>query len=199
MAPDPMSSLPTPRWGLSAVGGSALYRRARPPHTRSAHAASRHPVDADPRRRRLPGKCGRETNGSPGGSPATPPTTALAQAFASSPELVEEIDMSGANLALFQQRVRQRGLYSGGDKHENHLSPTTRVALAAYLPATPPHSCRPGAPAIQPGWKRPPPAPSASTPNCSADRSRRLPAKRRYRSAGLLADKGYRIEQFHVQ
>jgi len=28
-------------------------------------------------------------------------------------------------------------------------------------------SCRPGAPAIRPGWRRPPPAPCASTPKCS--------------------------------
>jgi hypothetical protein len=30
----------------------------------------------------------------------------------------------------------QRGLYTGGDKIENHLSPTTRAALAAYLQRT---------------------------------------------------------------
>src|SRR5208282_5803266 len=57
----------------------------------------------------------------------------IEQAFAGSAELVEEIDMSGANLALLQQQILQRGLYTGGDKLENHLSPTTRAALAAYL------------------------------------------------------------------
>jgi len=60
----------------------------------------------------------------------------IEQAFADSAELVEEIDMSGANLALLQQQVLQRGLYTGGDKIENHLSPTTRAALAAYLQRT---------------------------------------------------------------
>ena len=60
----------------------------------------------------------------------------IEQAFAGSAELVEEIDMSGANLALLQQQVLQRGLYTGGDKLENHLSPTTRAALAAYLQRT---------------------------------------------------------------
>ena len=34
-------------------------------------------------------------------------------------------------------------------------------------PATTRRSCRPGAPAMRSGWRRPPPAPSASTPNCS--------------------------------
>ena len=80
----------------------------------------------------------------------------IEQAFAVSPELVKEIDTSGSNLALLQQQVLQRGLYTGGDKLENHLSPPT-----------PRRSCRPGAPAIRPGWRRPPPAPCASTPNCS--------------------------------
>jgi uncharacterized protein YbaP (TraB family) len=60
----------------------------------------------------------------------------IEQAFAGSAELVEEIDMSGANLALLQQQLLQRGLYTGGDKLENHLSPTTRAALAAYLQRT---------------------------------------------------------------
>jgi hypothetical protein len=49
----------------------------------------------------------------------------IEQAFAGSAELVEEIDMSGANLALLQQQVLQRGLYTGDDQLENNLSPTT--------------------------------------------------------------------------
>ncbi len=60
----------------------------------------------------------------------------IEQAFAGSAELVEEIDLSGANLALLKQQILQRSLYSGGDKLENHLSPTTRAALAAYLRRT---------------------------------------------------------------
>jgi uncharacterized protein YbaP (TraB family) len=60
----------------------------------------------------------------------------IEQAFAGSAELVEEIDMSGGNLALLQQQILQRGLYTGGDKLENHLSPTTRAAVAAYLQRT---------------------------------------------------------------
>jgi uncharacterized protein YbaP (TraB family) len=59
----------------------------------------------------------------------------IEQAFAGSAELVEE-SMSGANRALLQQQILQRGLYTGGDKLENHLSPTTRAALAAYLQRT---------------------------------------------------------------
>src|SRR5277367_5424391 len=43
-------------------------------------------------------------------------------AFAGSAELVEEVDLSGANLALLKQQILQRGLYIGGDKLENHLS-----------------------------------------------------------------------------
>jgi len=53
----------------------------------------------------------------------------IEQAFAVSPELVKEIDTSGSNLALLQQQVLQRGLYTGGDKLESHLSPPTRAAL----------------------------------------------------------------------
>ena len=53
----------------------------------------------------------------------------IEQAFAVSPELVKEIDTSGSNLALLQHQVLQRGLYTGGDKLENHLSPPTRAAL----------------------------------------------------------------------
>lgn len=60
----------------------------------------------------------------------------IEQAFAGSAELVEEIDMSGANLALLQQQIPQRGRYTGGDQLENHLSPTTRAALAACLQRT---------------------------------------------------------------
>jgi uncharacterized protein len=54
-------------------------------------------------------------------------------AFAQSSTLVEEIDMSGPNMQVLQQMVLSRGLYSGGDKLENHLSAATRTALAAYL------------------------------------------------------------------
>ena len=53
----------------------------------------------------------------------------IEQAFAVSPELGKEIDTSGSNLALLQQQVLQRGLYTGGDKLESHLSPPTRAAL----------------------------------------------------------------------
>ena len=53
----------------------------------------------------------------------------IEQAFAVSPELVKEIDTSGSNLALLQQQVLQRGLYTGGDKLESHRSPPTRAAL----------------------------------------------------------------------
>jgi len=65
-------------------------------------------------------------------------------AFAGSAELVEEVDLSGANLALLKQQILQRGLYIGGDKLENHLSPTTRAALTLYLQRTGqcPRRCR---------------------------------------------------------
>ena len=68
--------------------------------------------------------------------PIERPKQPIEQAFAGSAELVEEIDMSGGNLALLRQQILQRGLYTGGDKLENHLSPTTRAELAAYLQRT---------------------------------------------------------------
>jgi uncharacterized protein len=71
--------------------------------------------------------------GKPDLYPLPPP---IEQAFAASSELVEEIDMSGANLAQLRQLVLERGLYTGDDKLERHLSAATRTALAAYLQRT---------------------------------------------------------------
>ena len=140
----------------------------------------------------------------------------IEQAFAVSPELVKEIDTSGSNLALLQQQVLQRGLYTGGDKLENHLSPPTRAALVqawltgdtAGMEATATRAVREH-PEMQPLIEALVYQRNAAMARQVADFLKT--PKTRFVVVGslhlvgdrgilkLLADKGYRIEQLRVQ
>lgn len=140
----------------------------------------------------------------------------IEQAFAVSPELVKEIDTSGSNLALLQQQVLQRGLYTGGDKLESHLSPPTRAALVqawrtgdtAGMEATATRAVREH-PEMQPLIEALVYQRNAAMARQVADFLKT--PKTRFVVVGslhlvgdrgilkLLADKGYRIEQLRVQ
>lgn len=140
----------------------------------------------------------------------------IEQAFAVSPELVKEIDTSGSNLALLQQQVLQRGLYTGGDKLESHLSPPTRAALVqawrtgdtAGMEATATRAVREH-PEMQPLIEALVYQRNAAMARQVADFLKT--PKTRFVVVGsphlvgdrsilkLLAEKGYRIEQLRVQ
>ena len=140
----------------------------------------------------------------------------IEQAFAVSAELVKEIDTSGSNLALLQQQVLQRGLYTGGDKLESHLSPPTRAALVqawrtgdtAGMEATATRAVREH-PEMQPLIEALVYQRNAAMARQVADFLKT--PKTRFVVVGsphlvgdrsilkLLAEKGYRIEQLRVQ
>ena len=145
-----------------------------------------------------------------------PPPQPIEQAFAVSPELGKEIDTSGSNLALLQQQVLQRGLYTGGDKLESHLSPPTRAALVqawrtgdtAGMEATATRAVREH-PEMQPLIEALVYQRNAAMARQVADFLKT--PKTRFVVVGsphlvgdrsilkLLAEKGYRIEQLRVQ
>jgi len=68
----------------------------------------------------------------------------IEQAFAGSAELVEEIDMSGANLALLRQQILQRGLYTAATSSRTicRRRPGRRSRPICGAPGKRPRRCR---------------------------------------------------------
>jgi uncharacterized protein YbaP (TraB family) len=100
-------------WNVRAAGERLLFWESRTPGAQVFLLGSMHLASAD----------------------IYPLRGEIMQAFESADKLVVELDISGANQLAIQQRMLERGTYSGGSTIKDELSPATWEALAKRLEA----------------------------------------------------------------